>query len=366
MKNYMKMGLFGLGACVCVALMFAMPVNAVDGYYAKNVMFEDDFDTRTTIDWSNKWDSGIDHDWFNVSYDALNVQIPYIDFGGAFGVEQDRNVYVEAPLDIAFKDNWSLGIWTQDDVYNESVYSAFDFYGQYAIFTQAEFWFGLVDDHAVGNFTDTGYNMDASAIGQVGLFVNESEQTMAMWYYDTTDTLQIENTSITYEQGKWYSVEIYYNPVNKLGTLNVTDTVTGENDSIVATHIRIPQGGLMQMFYGADISNPLLAPPDAISKRDGFLIDNVEIFTYEFVPTHIIHPQEGDVNWVNYRSVGTSLAVVGVATGVVGVVGFADITRAVVSRGFSASVGAIPAVAGGLITLIGGAIFYYGGSILPA
>ena len=358
MKNGTKAGIFGLGMCVIVALLMAMPVSAT-GYYNKVTVVADNFDVRTHVDW-NTWETQVNTADYTIDYHALNV---------SWYDERDATDSL----------NLSFGIYTQTDITNTTIYSNNDIYLQGSSIDDYEMWEGIIDD------TNLGASMPidtTDGVGQVGVVFSHSFEAsygindasangIYVWYVDTTDVLQLKDVNLTLTEGRWYSVEKTYFPESKTATINVTDTVSGLSDSIAVTRIRIPVGGLRQMFYGwivpAGIGPsplPRVHPSVVYAYQPVAFVDNVDIYGYEFVtstPPVVVAPVK---DWAH--DFGTWIFIVGVMTAIGGVIAYQPLEKYASKKGYdnSVAVAAVPVVTGFILAAIGGGIYYgYAGVI---
>jgi hypothetical protein len=322
-----------------VAVLFALPVNAVNGYYAKETIFAENFDTRTTVDWDDFETQGVEAR-YNVAYDALNAS-------WNTGLAESEVT------------NWSYGIYTQTDIYNATVHSDNDIFVTASSMLDWEVWDGIIDDENIGIS-----GMNISTVGQCGVsfIYNETDFGIKAWYMDTGDELHIRNFTLDLTLRRWYHVENTYMPALKTAILNVTDTVSGDTDSITATHIRIPEGGIRQFFFGyaAALGGELaggIVPFSPNPIVDVYLADNVDIYAYEFVTTTPAPTPTAPVNYI--QPAGEWIAILGGILLVVGLIFYADIVKAASDYNYSAAIGAIPAVTGAILIGAGAYLYYY-------
>jgi len=326
-----KTGLIGLGLCMLVAVLFALPVNAVNGYYSKETVFAENFDTRTTVDWDDFETQGVEAR-YDVSFDALNASW--------------NSGLAESEL-----TNFSYGIYTQTDIYNSTIHSDNDIFVTASDMTAWEVWDGIIDDENIGIS-----GMNVSTVGQCGVsfIYNETDFGIKAWYMDTGDELHIRNFTLDMTLRRWYHVETTYMPALKTAILNVTDTVSGDTDSITATHIRIPEGGIRQFFFG--YSDGGIGPFSPSPILDVYLADNIDIYTYEFVTTPAPTPT-APVNYIGQA--GMWIAIIGGILLVVGLIFYADIVRLASNYNNASAIGAIPAVSGAILIGAGAYLYYY-------
>ena len=331
-----KEGILGVLAALFVAIFMTTTVTAT-GYFDQNVMFAEDFDGLTDVDYEeftvyNESAATISYDAMSCNFDTFNVD----DTG-----------------------NWSYGIYATEGFDNSTIYSEKDVYMQWYM-GETGIYTGLVDTYYV-NDTD----MSGDYAGMVGvLFYLGQSEGIDVWWVDSTHTMQFYTLDLDIFEERWYEVKMVYEDANHTANVNVTDSVTGASDNYDATHIKAALDDVVDYTMPYIAGQPAMFKGNQIYVSHNFdsvaLIDNIIDYTYDWVTIPVPQPVPPTPDFT--QLFGFWIAVTGAIIAVVGIAFYGNL-----SDYMNKQLGyldhqywaAIPAVVGGVITAVGAA-FYYG------
>ena len=327
--------LVGLGA-ILIAMFIATSGSGVTGTFVKDVLFEDDFDGQSDVDW-DKWTTEGNESWYTVEYDALLAS-----YDNAYSATDPYN--------------WSYGIHTEEGYTNESLYGTQDVYLLYNFIIVEKFWVGFIDQEYVN---DTGMNYTQCGLLGAVFTCDLRDDNVSIWYVDSANAYHEVLTDVEFNFEHWYNVYIEYNSADATGMVNVTDTVTGASANEEMTHLNsmeLDVKGFGGGFQQVD-TQPFSPMPDP-AFEPMYLLDNVEIYTYNFVETNV--PTE-ETQICYAELFGWWIGLFGVAMLVVALIGYKPLGTWLKGEGYLnyKYVAAIPAVVALAIMAIGAMEFYH-------